>query len=56
MANTFLIAEHHEGQVKRVTYEIFAELQKQGADTVVLLVHINKRFQSSKVIPNMQCP
>ncbi len=38
MANTFLIAEHHEGQVKRVTYEIFAELQKQGADTVVVLI------------------
>ncbi len=37
MANTFLIAEHHEGQVKRVTYEIFSELQKQGNDAVVLL-------------------
>jgi electron transfer flavoprotein alpha subunit len=38
MANVFLIAEHVDGQVKRVTYEIFGELQKQGADAVVVLV------------------
>lgn len=38
MASVFLIAEHNDGQVKKVTYEIFGELQKQGADTVVVLV------------------
>ncbi len=37
MANIFLIAEHKDGQLKRVTLEILAELQKQGSDPTVVV-------------------
>jgi electron transfer flavoprotein alpha subunit len=36
--SVFLIGEHKDGQLKRVTLEILAELQKQGADPTVVLV------------------
>lgn len=35
--NIYLVGEHKDGQVKRVTLEIFAELRKQGANPVVVL-------------------
>lgn len=36
-SKVFLIAEHKEGQLKRVTLEILGELLKQGADPVVVV-------------------
>lgn len=36
--SVYLIAEHKDGQIKRVTLEILGELQKQGADPTVLVV------------------
>lgn len=36
--SVYLIAEHKEGQVKRVTLEILGELLKQGSDPTVLVL------------------
>lgn len=36
--NAFLIAEHKEGQLKRVTLEILSELTKQGMEPTVVLL------------------
>jgi electron transfer flavoprotein alpha subunit len=36
--NTFLVAEHHQGQLKRVTLEILGELKKQGVNPIVLVL------------------
>lgn len=38
MANAFLVAEHKEGQLKRVTLEILGELIKQGVEPTVVLL------------------
>ncbi len=37
MAQTFLIAEHRDKQLKRVTIEILGEMLKQGADPTVVI-------------------
>lgn len=39
--SVYLIAEHKDNQIKRVTFEILGELLKQGADPTVLLVGNN---------------
>ena len=38
MANIFIIAEHKDGSVKRVTLEILSEFQKQQADPTVVVL------------------
>lgn len=38
MANIFIIADHKDGQVKRVTLEILSEFQKQGGDPTVVVL------------------
>lgn len=38
MANIFIIADHKDGQLKRVTLEILSEFQKQGADPTVVVL------------------
>lgn len=38
MANAFLIAEHKDGQLKRVTLEILGELLRQNVDPTVVLL------------------
>jgi electron transfer flavoprotein alpha subunit len=38
MGNTFLIAEHHQNQLKRVTLEVLGELKKQGVNPTILVL------------------
>jgi electron transfer flavoprotein alpha subunit len=41
MGQVFLVAEHKDGQVKRVTLEILGELLKQGVDPVAVVLGNN---------------
>ncbi len=38
MANIFIVADHKDGQLKRVTLELLSEFQKQGADPVAVVL------------------
>ena len=45
MSKTYLIAEHADNQIKKVTLEVLGELQRQGVDPVVIVFENEREIQ-----------